>query len=447
MTESAVLGSTLSGWFERAAVVIACTSLLLAGQAVAQDVSDEGYPAQPRQVGTPYDINTDLDTSFPKSDSLLPGLVPEGWGALKESIYAKYGLKVAASYHTLTQYASNSLTDKDVAAGGWFLLEWKLDLFRRGKDYQGGIVAAFDLRHVYGNRAAPLTFGLELGAGTWATDAAFLDVDPYVSVAFWEQWFQKDRFVIRLGQQSLSGIFDFFRFKDVRTSFSNGVLNAVPATIRPDAAPGFGVSFEWWPIEESELYVVGTVNDMNASIGEFDWTDYFETGDSFFGLEVGYNWKRSAGDFDHLHLNFWYAMEPTRKPWPAKPGFGMKLAGEKQFGSLVTFGNYTFNDARGGGFAFTNTRHSLALGLAYVKPLGIRGEVAISYQWGQTFEGGGCGINPCDGSDQHGSEIYWKLLVTPDLWVTPGVQFVFGPAFNTTTDFIAIPQIKARLFF
>jgi carbohydrate-selective porin OprB len=49
--------------------------------------------------------------------------------------------------------------------------------------------------------------------------------------------------------------------------------------------------------------------------------------------------------------------------------------------------------------------------------------------------------------DQYGMETYWKLLVTPDLWVTPGVQFLFNPSRNFSTDFVAVPQIKFRLFF
>ena len=70
---SAGFGS-VSGWFERAAVVIACTSLLLAGQAIAQEVSQEGYPEQPRQAGTPTSPDQDFDKSFPKRDSLIPPL-------------------------------------------------------------------------------------------------------------------------------------------------------------------------------------------------------------------------------------------------------------------------------------------------------------------------------------------------------------------------------------
>jgi len=51
-----------------------------------------------------------------------------------------------------------------------------------------------------------------------------------------------------------------------------------------------------------------------------------------------------------------------------------------------------------------------------------------------------------DAQNQYGLETYWKMLLTPNVWVTPGVQLVFNPAFNSGKDFIAIPHIKFRLF-
>ena len=48
--------------------------------------------------------------------------------------------------------------------------------------------------------------------------------------------------------------------------------------------------------------------------------------------------------------------------------------------------------------------------------------------------------------NQYGLESYWKILLTPDLWITPGVQLIWDPSFNPSTDFLALPQIKVRLF-
>ena len=47
--------------------------------------------------------------------------------------------------------------------------------------------------------------------------------------------------------------------------------------------------------------------------------------------------------------------------------------------------------------------------------------------------------------DQYGSEIYWRISLTRNIWVTPGLQFVINPTINTESDFIAIPHIKFRI--
>lgn len=40
-----------------------------------------------------------------------------------------------------------------------------------------------------------------------------------------------------------------------------------------------------------------------------------------------------------------------------------------------------------------------------------------------------------------------RMLVTPNLWITPGLQVVYNPSFNPGVDTIYIPDIKFRLSF
>jgi hypothetical protein len=89
--------------------------------------------------------------------------------------------------------------------------------------------------------------------------------------------------------------------------------------------------------------------------------------------------------------------------------------------------------------------HTITAGGAFLQPLGVRGELGLGFVWMQPVSDPLLGTpNP---RDQYGLETYWKLLVTPDLWVTPGVQFIINPSRNKSTDFVAIPQLKFRLFF
>jgi hypothetical protein len=275
----------------------------------------------------------------------------------------------------------------------------------------------------------------------WPVEAAHVHWDPWLPVGFWEQWFTKDRLVLRVGNQFVNQIFDFSRFKDPRVAFSGAGLT-FPIAGMPLPGPGFGTAFEWWPIGGSPLYVVGTLNDVNFEIGQWTWDKAIRKGDFFYGLEFGYNWARGKGDFDHLHVNLFYADSPAVNPVPALPnegGGGFKVSGEKQIGRVVGFGSYTYNTTKGGPFGTTLSRHTVTAGAALLQPFGFRGELGVGATW----------ADPIDDTlrTQSGLEAYWKLLLLPSVWVTPGVQWIFNPTFNSQTDTISIYQIKARVFF
>jgi hypothetical protein len=424
------------------------SSAVLDAQKSPDDVAegDEGYHPEGRRVGTPTDVDRDLDFSFPKRDYVLPRLLPQRWFQWKEDIYEKYGVKLGFSYQAIYQRASDTTNffgfegEKDVAAG-WALLEGKWEVLNRGQDFEGNLVAALDWRHTFTDGRDPAFWGtLDVGS-LWPTDFGYVEWDPWVPVAFWEQWFTKDRFVLRFGQQSVGQIYDFFRFKDLRVAFSGGPFNA-PISVQPFPGPGLGAAFELWPVKDSTLYVVGTVNDMNFELEEWTWDDAVRDADFFYGLEVGYNWARAPGDFDHLHVNLFYADKPAENPlpiFPSKSGWGVKILGEKQMGRFVGFGSYTYNTSKGGAFGATFARHQTTAGLAVLKPFGMRGEIGLGTSWAQPYDDS---LN-----SQYGVEGYWKLLLLPNLWVTPGVQVIFDPTFNPQEDTITIGQIKARLFF
>ena len=188
---------------------------------------------------------------------------------------------------------------------------------------------------------------------------------------------------------------------------------------------------------------------MNGDPEKFGLDTFFQDRQYFYGLEVGYYWKRNfPADFDHVHLDVFYAderNEPLVPGFPNKAGGGFKLMGSKQRGRLVGFGSYTFNTAEGGGFSSTFARHTVTGGLALLKPAGIRGELGVGLSWMEALEDV---TTPIGGlRNQTGGEVYWKLLLLPDFWITPGFQFIWNPAFNPDTDFVAAPQLKFRLFF
>jgi hypothetical protein len=175
----------------------------------------------------------------------------------------------------------------------------------------------------------------------------------------------------------------------------------------------------------------------------FDWSTV-DRGEFFYGVEVGSNRHRTKDDYDHWHLLVFYADErSTRFPdtLPNKAGGGFRLAGEKQWDRLVGYAGYTFNTAQGGGVTGSLAKHVLTAGVAYMKPFKVRGEAAISLLY----------MDPIDEifadpvRNQYGIETYWRISLSNNIWITPGIHFVFNPSLNPDDDFVVMPSLKFRV--
>ena len=63
------------------------------------------------------------------------------------------------------------------------------------------------------------------------------------------------------------------------------------------------------------------------------------------------------------------------------------MAGEKQVDRVVVFASYTYNTAEGGGIGATLSGQTAVGGLAYLRPFGVQGEVAVGFMWSQLIPG------------------------------------------------------------
>lgn len=401
-----------------------------------------------------YDVDasaTEAITPPPAQGTLFPGIQPP-WrsdlAAFRRRMWDEYGLTFFTSYQQLAQYASETRpgVTQNWAVGGWYAYGSTWTPLDRGGPYEGTLVFRGGWRGAVGpNNTWPAPFGL-LNMGQAWSSYEFTSWNNRFAIEdlFWEQNIGRD-FNFRIGNQGPQSTLNFFRFKDARTGFSASPL-AFADTI-PYPAFGFGVSFRWRPITGSGLYINGAVNDMNGTPGQFglDWST-LNINQLFSGVEIGHQWRRPNGEFDHLSLLLFYAgTRDTFNPntTPNSPGGGFKINGELQRGRVVGFGSYTYNEARGGGISTTFTNHTVTGGVAYLRPFDINGEVAVAGMWSRPFRD----IVPGLGQrDQWGIETYWNLAVTPNSSITPGVQFIFNPSFNPSVDFVTIPQIKFRVF-
>lgn len=366
--------------------------------------------------------------------------------AFRQRLYQQYGLTYALSYQQLTQYSTNTVAGakQKSATGGWFATGLTWTPLDRDGDYQGSLVARAGWRGPVGNSDTwPAPFGpLNMGSAWSSYEFTSWNSQNKIEDLFWEQRIGPD-FSFRVGNQAPQATINTFRFKDARTGFTASPL-AFSETI-PYPAFGAGLSFRWRP-GNNGTFIHAVLNDMNGnpSQGSLNWS-HIQSDQLFAGVEVGKQWRRQNGEYDQLSLLVFHAgtrsiFSPNTTPNQA--GGGFKLLGEKQWGRIVSFASYTYNEARGGGISTTFSGNTAVGGVALLNPFGINGEVAVAGMWSKPFRN----IFPGSGQrDQTGVETYWNLALTPNITLTPGIQFIFDPSFNPGTNFVVVPAIKFRL--
>ena len=330
------------------------------------------------------------------------------------------------------------------AVGGWAATSVTWTPLDRGGDYEGTLVVRGAWRGPIGDNPWPAPFGPAYLGLAWSSyEFTSWNANYKIEDLFWEQKIGPG-FSFRVGNQGPQTTINIFRFKDARTRFTASPL-AFSETI-PYPAFGAGLSFRWRPAAGDGLFVNGVLNDMNGnpSQGSLNWS-HLAWGQLFAGVEIGKQWRREDGEYDQLAIDVFHA--GTRSIFspdttPNQAGGGFKVLGEKQWGPVVAFANYTYNTARGGGISTTFSDNTAVAGVALLRPFGILGEVAVAGMWTQPFRN----IFPGSGQrDQWGVQTYWNIAVTPNSSLTPGIQLIVDPSFNPKADFVVIPSVTFRV--
>ncbi len=409
--------------------------------------SDYQYPDEGQPEYDPTDAEFLLDSTAPQRDSIFGDVVPEKYFKWKQDLYTNHDLKLGFFYQALYMTASETspIATNDDAFGHWWGLDLKWTPLNKGGDKEGSLVLVAAERASVGSNAVPALYGAEDLGSLYAVNFEWTAWDFAIEELYWEQWLGKNRFMFRVGNTAAGTMINPFRFKDARTSFTSTPF-AFHESI-PYPAQGPGLAAKWWPIEDSQFYISAVLNDANGnpSRGDFlglDWGS-FTKGEYFYALEFGNVWRRDNGEFDQLFLTNFYVDENSTNvdPFPNTAGGGFKLMGTKQKGDWVGFASYTYNTAEGGALA-TFGRHTVTAGVVRLDPFGMKGEFGTGLIW---FEPLPDLIPDTNLRNQTGFEAYWKILLTPNLWITPGFQFLWNPSLNPTADRVFIPHFKFRL--
>jgi len=451
------MGGNSAAGFRRAGLMgafLASAALGCLSSARAQD-AESAQPAD--QVAalnaTPVDIGATIEQSVVQPGAVFPDFqlgFRADYEAFKRRLWQEHGFRFAVNYSQILQYASETLpiAPADTSLSAWAALDLIWAPIDRGGDFEGSAAVTVAWRGSLDGNPVNAAFGVPSVGSLWSA-YEWGDWDGIViENLFWEQRIAGD-LRIRIGNQAPQALYNFSRFKDARTSFTASPF-AFQETI-PYPAIGFGVAARWQPSPLRGPYVVATLNDMNADPQNgVNWSKVGSEGQFFYGAEFGYRWPEEAGRFSHLHVNIFYADERARNPppLPNEAGWGFRVYGEKQLDSIVLFGGYTHNTARGGGISTTFARNTVTGGIAYVNPNSIRGEIALGLVWSEPHkETLGVAAPGFNARSQYGTEIYWRAQLTPNTSITPGLQIIGNPSFNPNASVIAQPHFKFRVSF
>ncbi|MEE8307658.1 MAG: hypothetical protein V3R81_10360, partial [Gammaproteobacteria bacterium] len=223
------------------------------------------YPDEGQPEFDPTDAETLLDSTAPQPGAIFGDVVPTKYFQWKRDLYTNHGLKLG--FFLQSQYLSASETASfgtfDDSWGQWWGFDLKWTPLNKGEDHEGSLVLVAAERGSVGSNAVPAQYGASDVGSLYAVGFGFTEWDFAVEELYWEQWGQKDRFMVRAGITAAASLINPFRFKDDRTSFT-----ATPFAFHesiPSPAQGPGLGAKWWPIEGSEIYVAGVLNDANGN--------------------------------------------------------------------------------------------------------------------------------------------------------------------------------------
>lgn len=376
-------------------------------------------PAQAQQgLGGPSSVAADLGDGLtdPQPRSAFPRNVAPGYYAWKDGLADK-GFKFNVDYFSLGQWSDNPQGEGEAGGG----------IFRFYGSWQatetGALTFKIENRHAYGD-VAPQFYGFDTGALS-ITGTAFNDSGTMLTNLFWTQRDPEGRWTFQIGQIDVTDFLDVYGLVSPYTSFQNLAFNTNPTINSPNQGLGIAAGVKL----SENFYAIGSVADANGDPTEPDF-DVFNTGETFKSLEIGYTSGLERIYFDNIHFTFWQS---------DKADDGSRAGDKGATFSAAWFLDNTWMPFLRAGVADGNAalyERSLSTGIGwYGRNTDLAG---IGLNWAEA--------NGIDGQ-QFTSEAFYRLNISPDLQITPSIQFISNPLLGSDSDDVVILGLRARIVF
>ncbi|SFB76978.1 carbohydrate porin [Tropicimonas isoalkanivorans] len=370
--------------------------------------------AGPSSVAADLKPGDGLTDPQPRTD--FPRNVLPGYFAWKEGL-AENGFRFNLDYLALGQWSDSDLGESEAGSG----------ILRVYGSWQatetGALTFKLESRQAYG-AIAPQVYGFDIGALS-ITGTAFNDNGTMLTNLFWTQRDPEGRWTLQIGQIDVTDFVDVYGLVSPYTAFQNLAFNTNPTINAPN--PGLGIA-AGAKLGET-FYVVGAVADANGDPTEPAF-DVFETGETFKSIEIGYTSGSDRLYFDNVHLTFWQSDESEDGTRAEDRGGTVSAA--------WFFDNTWMPFVRAGvsdGTASLYNR-SLSTGLGWYRR--NQDLAAIGLNWAEA-----------EGFDdrQVTAEAFYRFNISPDVQITPSIQFVKNPLLNPGSGNLTIVGLRARIVF
>lgn len=396
------------GVFCKASFVTAGVLALSLTSAGAEGLSG---PSSTAAALAPGDGLTDPQyrSDFPRS--ALPGFY-----AWKDGL-AEGGFSFGADYLALGQWGNSDIGPGDAGGG----------IARLFGTYDAGSGHSFTFkvenRHAYGS-VAPQFFGLNSGALS-ITGTAFNDSGTLLTNLFYTYRDPEGRFTLQAGQIDVTDFLDIYSLVSPYTAFQNLAFNTNPTINAPNPGLGLAAGVQLSP----NVYAVASIADANGDPSSPD-TGVFSSGETFKSLEIGYTSGPDRIYFDNIHLTFWQSDASDDLGRPEDKGVS--------FSASWLFGNEWAPFLRYGQSEGTAALYerSLSTGIGWYR---------------RNTDLAGLGLNWAEGNGIDGrqftAEAFYRFSISPNLQITPSVQFIDNPLLDPSQSSITLLGLRARVLF
>jgi porin len=342
-----------------------------------------------------------------------------------------YGLTLGADYQALFQHATVSPGAQNAAGNALRLYGQWSPFDRRAAD--GSLVFKVEYRGKLGTSITPQALGPAVGyAGL--TAVTFSDASGLLTNLYWKQAFDDNRFAFVAGVVDVTDYLDVYALVNPWTEFNNLSFSTNPTIPAPSQGLGAAAHWRFTP----NYYVLGGIADANGNPHQPQdfFAGFFNTGEYFYHLELGWigSWEKRVTD--NVHLSLW--------------GQDPRAAAGVDRGRGITFSaSRTVNErwkpflragySSGGG---APVDRMLSAGLGY--RLNDRNDyVGFGAGWARPPAASpGARVE-----NQYTFETYYRLQLLPHVQIVPSVQFIANPPNNPTADSLWVVSMRLRAAF